>query len=94
LLKKECKERRKFKANQPKGRPERSNFKIEGIEENEVRRRKEAGECLRCAWPSDRKGTHWVKDCIRPIKLDKGTATFPKEKAYAKITIVPISNKD
>ena len=57
---------------------EKSYPKTEGIAFNEIDRRKSAGECLRCAWPSDRKGTHWVKDCIRPVKRDKGTASYPK----------------
>jgi hypothetical protein len=42
---------------------------------------------LRCAWPADRKGKHNTKDCYRPIKLDKGTADFPKAKAYQKMRI-------
>jgi len=44
------------------------------------KRRRETGECLRCAWPSDRKGSHWVADCRRPIKLNKGTVSFAKGK--------------
>jgi hypothetical protein len=56
--------------------------KTEGIDQAEIRRRRETGECLRCAWPSDRKGYHQVADCKRPIKLDKGTANFPKAKEY------------
>jgi len=59
--------------------------KTAGIDEPEIQRRKEAGECLRCAWPSDRKGCHRVKDCIRPIKLDNGTVYIPKRKAYQKL---------
>jgi hypothetical protein len=47
--------------------------KTEGIKESGIQRRKLTGECLRCAGPSDKKGTHWVKDCVRHIKLDKGT---------------------
>jgi hypothetical protein len=58
--------------------------KTAGINEAEIQRRKRAGECLRCAWPSHRKGTHRVKDCIRPIKLDKGTASYPKGREYHK----------
>ena len=58
--------------------------KKEGIEVGEIERRKAAGECLRCAWPADRKGTHQVKDCIRPIKLDTGTAAYSKVKGYQK----------
>jgi len=42
---------------------------------------------LRCAWPSDRKGSHRVKDCIWQIKLDKGIASFPKAKEYQKMKV-------
>ena len=71
----------------------RSNFdstKTEGIDPSELSRRRAAGECLRCAWPSDRKGTHGVKDCKRPIKLDPGTASLPKAKEYQKMQIAGI----
>jgi len=50
-----------------------------GVDEAEIKRRKKTGECLRCAWPSGRKGAHQVKDCRWPIKLDKGTARLPKK---------------
>jgi len=50
-----------------------------GIGNKEISRRNAEGECLRCAWPSNRKGSHRVKNCIRPIKLDTGTAGFPKK---------------
>jgi len=56
--------------------------RTEGIETGEIDRRKSAGEGLRCAWPSERKGSHRVTDCIRPIKKDKGTAGHPKDKVY------------
>jgi hypothetical protein len=59
--------------------------KTEGIDEAEVQRRKAAGEYLRCAWPANRKGAHRVKDCHRPIKLDKGTTDFPKGKYSARV---------
>jgi hypothetical protein len=59
--------------------------KTEGISETEIQRWKIAGECLCCAWPSDRKGTHRVKDCNRRIKLDKGTANYPTDKEYQRI---------
>jgi len=48
--------------------------KTEWIKESEIQRRKAAGECLRCAWPPGDKWIHMVKDSIRLIKLDKGTA--------------------
>jgi len=68
-------------------KPKRDNSQTEGIESSEIQRRRSAGECLRCAWPSDRKGSHRVADCRRPIKLDKGTAAFPKAKEYQKMKI-------
>jgi len=52
--------------------------KTVGIDLHEINRRKSEGEYLRCAWPSDRNATHRVTDCIRPIKMDKGTANCPK----------------
>jgi hypothetical protein len=63
-------------------RKPKDHSKTEGIDSNEIKQRKSAGECLCCAWPSDRKGTHRREDCIRPIKLDKGTASYPKGKVY------------
>lgn len=61
--------------------------KTEGIESLELERRKAAGECLRCAWPGDRKGSHRVKDCVGPLKLDKGTEKYPKAKDYQKMNV-------
>jgi hypothetical protein len=52
----------------------------EGIEGSELRRRKAAGECQRCAWPRDRKGSHKTLDCFRWKRLEKGTAPYPKKK--------------
>ena len=46
---------------------------------------------MRCAWPADRKGSHRVRDCIRPIKLDKGTASFPKAKDYQKMKVAAVN---
>jgi len=59
--------------------------KVVGIDKDELRRRRSAGECLRCAWPSNRKGHHRVVDCRRPIKLDKGTTSFPENKQQRKL---------
>jgi len=56
--------------------------KTEGIDASEIERRKAAGECLRCAWPEYKKGNHGVRNCHRQIKLDKGTAIFPKDRKY------------
>jgi hypothetical protein len=56
----------------------------EGIDGSELRRRKAAGECQRCAWPADRKGTHKTLDCFRWKRIEKGTAPFPKKKQYNK----------
>jgi len=60
---------------------EQKNYsKTDGIDDCKIFRRKSTGECLSCAWPFDRKGSHQVKDCIRGIKLDEGTATFPEKR--------------
>jgi hypothetical protein len=59
-------------------------IQIEGIDGSELQRRKAAGECQRCAWPRDRKGSHKTMDCFRWKRLDKGTAPFPKQKQYKK----------
>jgi hypothetical protein len=58
--------------------------KVEGIEAAKIQRRKTFGECLRCAWPAGRNVTPQLKDCFRPIKLDKGTARRPKNQGYQK----------
>jgi hypothetical protein len=52
----------------------------EGIDGSELRRRKAAGECQRCAWPRDRKGSHKTLNCFRGKRTDKGTAPFPKKR--------------
>jgi len=64
---------------------EQKNYsKTDGIDDCEISRRNAAGERLRCAWPFDKKGSHQVKDCIRGIELDKGTATFPEKRNHRK----------
>jgi len=68
--------------------------KTEGIEQEEIERRRAAGEYLRCAWPSDRKGSHRVKDCIRPLRRDKGTASYPKAKKYQRTLLPSESDKE
>jgi len=88
--KREKKSRKSERTNKKKfqeNRPERDNTKTEGIDSSELQRRKAAGECIRCAWPSDRKGNHRVADCLRPTKLDKGTASLPKAKEYQKMRV-------
>ena len=87
-------ERKKFKRDRSERSPKKDYAKTEGIEPSEVQRRKAVGECLRCAWPSDRKGSHRVKDCIRPIKLDKGTASYPKAKEYQKMKVAAMKLRD
>jgi hypothetical protein len=67
-----------------KGKTSKDYPKTEGINQSEIERRKSAGERYRCAWPSDRKGAHKVKDCTRAIKLGKGTASYPTGKEYLK----------
>jgi len=56
--------------------------RTEGIEATEIARRNAAGECLRCAWPSERESSHRVNDCARPIKLEKETASHLKSKPF------------
>jgi hypothetical protein len=89
-FKKDQKERRRSKYTRSGQRSKQDNSKTEGIGASEIERHKSVGERLRCAWPSDRKGSHRVKDCIRPIKLDKGTASYPKAKEYQKMKIAGI----
>jgi hypothetical protein len=73
---------RKVRGQQPSGRQE---HKCSGIGEAEIQRKTATGECLRCAWPINRTGTHQVRDCRRPIKVSKGTASFPEAKEYQKL---------
>jgi len=86
---KDSKRNKKGNFKERKQNKEDSSFKdkIEGISNDELDRRRKAKECLRCAWPADRKGKHNTKDCFRQIKLDKGTADFPKAKADQKMRI-------
>jgi hypothetical protein len=60
---------------------------IEGIAQAEMDRRRKARECVRCAWPVDKKGNHKAMDCYRPIKIDTGTANFPMAKEYQKLRV-------
>jgi len=78
---------RKFKKNSSEWKSKRDHSKTEGVESSEIQRHKAAGQCLRCAWPADRKGAHRVKNCVRLIKLDKGTAGYPKAKEYQKMKV-------
>ena len=69
----------KVKKPQDKKKP----AKTEGIKDTEIQRRKIEGQCLHCAWPSDRKRAHKVKDCVRKIKVDPETALIRKPKQIA-----------
>jgi hypothetical protein len=80
--------RKKDRIRRERIKPKPKETKTAGINEPEIQRQKEAGECLHCAWPSDRKGIHRVKDCVRPIKLDNGTAGYPKAKEYKKLRVL------
>jgi len=77
----------KFKKDRKEKNTSSYKEKIEGISDKELVRRRREKECMRCAWPSDRKGNHKPTDCYRPIKLSEGTADFPKAKAYQKMKI-------
>jgi len=79
--------RRKFKIDRSEQKSKKDSSKTQGVEYSEIEQSRAAGECRRCTWPADRKGAHRVKDCMSPIKLDKGTASFPKPKEYQKMKI-------
>jgi len=64
-----------------------SRSQIEGIPQAESVRRFTAKKWLRCAWPVDRKGSHHTMDCYIPIKIDPGSASFPKAKEHQKMKI-------
>jgi hypothetical protein len=81
IIKKKADRKAKQKAKKP---IKTFGTQTEGIDGSELRRRKAAGECQRCAWPQDRKGSHKTLDCFRWKKLEKGTAPFPKKKNYNK----------
>jgi hypothetical protein len=68
-------ERKIFKNDGSQPNSKKGYEKAEAIESSEIEQRKTAWECLRCAWPGDRKGNYRVNNCIRPIKLNKGTAS-------------------
>jgi hypothetical protein len=51
----------------------------EGIDGSELRRRKAAGECQRCAWSPYWKGSHTALNCKRRKRVEKGTAPTPKK---------------
>jgi len=76
--------RKKDRVSRNRINPKPSHLKTEGIDNAEIQRRKREGECLRCAWPANRKGSHRVADCRRPIKLDKGSALFPNSQGHQK----------
>jgi hypothetical protein len=59
----------------------------EGIDKSELDARKAAGECQRCAWPADRKGSYKTMDCFRWARKDIGTAPFPMAKQYQKLKV-------
>jgi len=62
-------------------------MQTEGIPQCQLGRRKKAWECMRCAWPADRKGKHKPMDCYRPVKTDAWTANCPKAKKYQKLRV-------
>lgn len=68
--------------------------KTEAIECSEIERRKVSGKCLRCAWPKEWTEIHRIEDCIRPMKLDKGTGSYLKMGKYLKGLHVLDSNEE
>jgi hypothetical protein len=100
--KKKRKRERSRKKDRKRPKKERKEFKksrkgsvnLTGIDASAVKRWKAAGECLKCASPADIKGSHGVKTCVRPIKTDKGTASFPKPKEYQKMMVAAIKARE
>jgi hypothetical protein len=43
----------------------------DGIAKSELDRRQAAGECQRCAWPRDRKGSHKTTECFHWQRVEK-----------------------
>jgi hypothetical protein len=60
---------------------------IEGVPKSEIGRRREAKECLRCTWPSDRKGAHGTMKCFQEVKDTSGMADFVKPRTYQKLKV-------
>jgi hypothetical protein len=58
---------------------------IQGVPPEEEKRRRAAKECIRCAWPSGRKGAHGTMKCFQAVKVTSGTADFPK--GYQKLKV-------
>jgi hypothetical protein len=58
---------------------------VEGVPQAELKRRREAKECARCAWPSDRKGAHGTMKCFQSVKVTSGTADFQRN--YQKLKV-------
>jgi hypothetical protein len=81
VVKRKAKRKEKRKGNKP---IKTLGTQTQGIDRSELRRRKAAGECQRCAWPQDRKGSHKTLDCFRWARKEKGTAPFPKKKTHNK----------
>jgi len=52
------------------------------IEALELQRSKAAGECQRCPWPKDRKGSFKTIDCFCWKRVEKGIVSFPEGKQY------------
>jgi len=57
----------------------------QGIDGSELRQRKIAGECQRCAWPGHGKGAHKTINYFRWIRKENGTAPIPEKKRYQSI---------
>lgn len=83
-------EGKKFKNDRSNQTPSKEYAKTEGIEPSEIQLQNETSEYRRFAWPSDMKGNHWVKDCVRQIQLDIGTAYYAKAKEYQKMKVAGV----
>jgi hypothetical protein len=53
--------------------------------QDELNRKKKARECMRGAWPPDRKGNHQLVGCYGIVKTNTETVNVPKPKEYLKL---------
>jgi hypothetical protein len=60
---------------------------VEGVPKEEIGRKREAKEYLRCAWPSDRKGAHRTMICFQSVNHTSGMPDFGKPKNYQKLKV-------
>jgi hypothetical protein len=78
---------RKFVDRQSGGSVKTFAAQTNGVPQAELDRRKKERECMRGAWPADRKGNHKMMDSFIPVKSEAGTVNLPKQKQYQKLRV-------